>query len=538
MSASECPEYPVAGREGAIASPHYLASLAGARILQEGGNAVEAAVCANAVLGVVYPHMCGLGGDLFMLIYSAREDRLLGLNASGRSPALATRSFFSQRRFTSIPSRGILSITVPGAVSGWSVALERFGKRNLGELLEPAIHYAEEGFPVSFRLSHWIKECSTLLSLDPESRRIFLPGDSVPAPGQILRQGDLANSLRAIARGGAEAFYRGPLAQAIARFCERRGGLLRAEDLASHRSDWVDPIHTSYQGYQIYQLPPNTQGLAMLLELNLAEGFDLAALGLHTADYIHLGAEIKKLAFADRDAYLTDPDFAQIPVEWLCSKEYARRRIREIDLYRANPEPKPGPSLAGDTIYLCTADGEGNLVSLIQSLYLPFGSGLTVEGCGIVLQNRGSYFSLREDHSNRLEPRKRTLHTLIPALAFHRGRPYLVFGTMGGEGQPQTQFQVLCHLLHFGMNLQQAISSPRWLMGPRSLGDPPCLYLERGIPEEVEGGLEERGHSVRWVERGAEFFGHAHAIQVEYRSQGRIYWAASDPRSDGCALAW
>ncbi|MDH7499637.1 MAG: gamma-glutamyltransferase family protein, partial [candidate division NC10 bacterium] len=371
---------------------------------------------------------------------------------------------------------------------------------------------------------------------DEESRRIFLPQGSPPQPGQILRQADLARSLRLIATSGPDAFYHGALAEAISRFCEEQGGLLRIEDLASHRSEWVEPIHTSYRGYEVYELPPNTQGLTTLLELNLAENFPLVSLGHNSSPYIHLLAEIKKLAFADRDAFITDPDFAEIPVKGLLSKEYARRRMGEIDRNRANPRAREGVPLAGDTIYLCAADRDGNLVSLIQSLYFPFGSGVVVKDTGILLQNRGSYFSLREDHVNRLEPVKRTLHTLIPAMVFREGKPFLVFGTMGGEGQPQTQLQILCNLIDFGMNVKEAISAPRWLMGPRSQGEPQTLHLEGGIAEEVGRELEAKGHTVRREPPLAEFFGHAHAICVDERRG--IYQGASDPRSDGCAIAW
>jgi len=529
-------DHPVMGSQGMIASPHYLASLAGARMLMAGGNAVDAAVAANAVLGVVYPHMCGLGGDLFLLIYSAQERRLFGLNASGRSPARATPAFFASRGLTSIPLRGILAVSVPGAVDGWAKALDRFGTMTFPQVLKPAIEYAEGGFPVSARLSRWIFECAPILSQYGESRRIFLPKDSVPQPGGILPQPDLARSLRLIAAQGPDALYHGPLAEAISRFCEEQGGLLRIEDLASHRSEWVEPIHTNYRAHEVYELPPNAQGLVTLLELNLAENFQLAGLGHNSSEYIHLLAEIKKLAFADRDAFLTDPDFGEIPVKELLSKEYAKRRIREIDRRRANPKAHGGYPLAGDTIYLCAADRDGNLISLIQSLYFPFGSGMVVKDTGIVLQNRGAYFSLREDHVNRLEPVKRTMHTLIPAMAFREEKPFLVFGTMGGEGQPQTQLQILCNLIDFGMNVKEAISAPRWLMGPRSQGEPSYLHLEGGIPEKVGKELETKGHIIKREPPLAEFFGHAHAILVHER-QG-IYQGASDPRSDGYAIAW
>lgn len=531
-------ENPVMGRRGMVASPHYLASLAGARMLMAGGNAVDAAIAANAVLGVVYPHNCGIGGDLFMLIYSAKDGELIGLNASGRSPARAARDFFAQKGLSSIPLRGILSVTVPGAVDGWSLAQRRFGKMSLDQLLQPAIEYAEGGFPITARLHRWIGECAPVLSQHEESRQTFLPNDSIPQPGQILKFPHYANSLKMIATQGPEVFYHGALAESISRFCEAEGGLLRLEDLASHRSEWVAPIHTSYSGYEVYELPPNTQGLATLLELNLAENFNLGPLGHNSGEYIHLLAEIKKIAFADRDAYITDPEFSEIPVQELLSKDYAKRCALRIDRSKANPAVHATYPPGGDTIYLCAADASGNLVSLIQSLYFSFGSGVAVKDTGVLLQNRGSYFSLQGDHINRLEPVKRTMHTLIPAMAFRDGKPVLVFGTMGGEGQPQTQLQVLCNLIHFRMNLQQAINAPRWLMGPRHQGGPPELYLEGGISQEAGKGLEAKGHAVKWLEERSEFFGHAHAIAVVGEGEQRIYEGAADPRSDGCAIAW
>ncbi len=531
-------ENPVLGKKGMVATPHYLASLAGARTLLSGGCAVDAAIAANAVLGVVYPHMCGMGGDLFMLIYSAQEGRLIGLNASGRSPARATRAFFAERGLGSMPERGILSVNVPGTVDGWAMAQRRFGTMALDKLLQPAIEYAEEGFPITARLSRWIAECAPILSQYEESRTTFLPNDSIPQPGQILKLSNYARSLKMIAQQGPGAFYHGQLAESISRFCEAEGGLLRVEDLASHRSEWVEPIHTSYRGYEVYELPPNTQGLATLEELNLAENFDLRPLGHNSSECIHLLAEIKKLAFADRDAYITDPDFAEIPVKELLSKEYAKKRAKGIDSNKANPNVHAGYPLAGDTIYLCTADRWGNLVSFIQSLYFPFGSGVAVKDAGILLQNRGAYFSLQEDHVNRLEPVKRTMHTLIPAMAFRDGKPALVFGTMGGEGQPQTQLQMLCNIIDFGMNVREAIEAPRWLMGPRHQGGSVELYLEGGIPPKAGEELEARGHSVKWQEACSEFFGHAHAIAVVGEGEKRVYEGAADPRSDGSAIAW
>jgi len=535
---------------GLVASPHYLATAAGLRILQQGGNAVDAAVATNAVLNVVYPHMCSPGGDAFWLIYLAAEGRLRGLNASGRAPYAATRAFFEERGLTSIPPRGLLPVTVPGVVDGWGVALETCGTMSLAQVLEPAISYAQDGFPVSARLSRWIEQNAEVLREYPTSARIFLREGRAPRQGEILRQEDLARSLQTIAKDGCTAFYRGPIATAIARFCAENGGLLSAQDLADHRSDWVEPISITYRGYTVYEFPPNAQGLAALLALNIVEGFDLSSLGHQSAEYLHLLIEAKKLAFADRDQYIADPDFVDIPVQELLSKEYAATRRALIDPRRAaqrvtagdpfGPHPNPLPEgegvvRGGDTIYLCVVDGQGNAVSLIQSIYFAFGCGVVAGDTGIILHNRGAYFSLDPHHVNRLEPHKRPFHTLTPAMVFRDSRPYLVLGTMGGDGQPQTHLQLISNLVDFGLDVQEAIEAPRWLSGRFLLGDPiDMLNVEGRFPAKVLDQLAARGHHIKVLEDWAEVMGHAQAIMIN-RS---VLMGGADPRGDGAALGW
>jgi len=525
------------GREGMIATPHYLASFAGARILLKGGNAFDAAVAANAVLNVVYPHNCSPGGDAFWLIFESKTGKLRALNGSGRSPYGATRSSFNERGLSRIPLRGILSVTVPGTVDSWCTVLEEHGGMKLSELLEPAIHYAQNGFPVSEKLSEAIRDNASILSANQYAAKIFLRGGKVPEPGEILIQEDLARTFKEIAAQGRDAFYRGKISKAIVDFSRRIGGLLSEEDFADHRSDWVEPISTTYRDYDVYAFPPNSQGITTLLELNLVEGFDPRMLGYLSADLIHLLVEAKKLAFADRDRYISDPEKVKVPVRELLSKDYATRRREEINSQRAMVSARPGNPVGGDTIYLAIVDKEGNAVSLIQSIYFSFGSGLVAGDTGILLQNRGAYFSLEEDHVNRLEPGKRTLHTLAPAMMFKDDRLRMVFGTMGGDGQPQTHLQLIVNILDFKMNVQEAIEAPRWRHGRVTIGESQdLLHLEEGISPDVAKRLQEIGHRIEILNRWNENFGHAQAILVNPRNN--VLMGGADPRGDGVALGW
>lgn len=527
----------VMGAHGMVASPHYLASFAGARILLEGGNAIDAAIACNAVLNVVYPHMCSPGGDLFMLIHARGATAPVALNASGRAPYAATREYFSARGMETIPLRGLLPVTVPGAVDGWAAALERYGTRSLTEVLQPAIAYAEEGFPLTEKVVRWLAENRAVLSSYPSSFRLFFPPGRTPSAGDTLRFPELGRTLRQIARQGRDVFYRGEIAQAIVRFSQENGGLLSMEDLADHQADWVDPLSTTYRGFTIYEMPPNSQGLAPLLALNIVEQYDVASLRPGTPECIHTLVEAIKLAFADRDRYVSDPAFVDIPLRELLSKDYAHKQAARINPHQATPRVPPGVPQGGDTVYLCAADQAGNVVSLIQSLYFAFGSGVVAGNTGILLQNRGAYFSLNPDHVNRLEPHKRTLHTLAPAMAYRDGRPALVFGTMGGDGQPQTHLQFLCNVIDFGMDIQEALAAPRWLYGRFVIGEQmDALNIEARVPEEVHRALERKGHKVNVLPSWAEVVGHAQAIVMD--AERGIFIGAADPRSDGAAVGW
>lgn len=521
---------------GLVASPNHLASQAGLRVLQEGGNAVDAAVAASAALAVVYPHMAGLGGDLFALVHDARSSCVHALNASGRAARRASIDFYRERGYAQIPTRGPLSaLTVPGAVDGWCALLEQFGRCDLERVLQPAIEYAEEGCPVTGSLARWLERDRELLAGDPGAAATFLRRDGAPLSlGDRLVQPRLARSLREIAAGGREVFYRGALAEAMAAALTAAGSPLTLEDLAAHRSDWQEPITTTYRGHSVYQLGPNTQGFAALEMLNILEGWDLPALGEGTVAYYHLVVEAARQALLDRDHYLTDPAFVPIPLSRLLSKEHAAELRARIDTARAGV-PAPAPA-GGDTVYLAAADEEGNLVSLIQSLYWDFGSGFMAGDTGIVLQNRGSFFALDPDHPNRLEPGKRTAHTLIPALLGSGGRAWLAYGAMGGEGQPQTQTAIVTRVVDFGFDLQAAIEAPRWLLG-RTWGAPSsALHLETSIEPDVIQALRALGHPVEVRPVWDEHFGHAQAVGIDW-ARGLLQGAA-DPRGDGAAVGF
>ncbi|RZM82055.1 gamma-glutamyltransferase [Leptolyngbya iicbica] len=519
---------------GLVVCPHHLASAAGAQILRAGGNAVDAAIATQAALGVVYPHMTGLGGDAFWLIYDAKTQALRGLNGSGRAAAQATQAFYTQQGYDEIPQRGPLAaLTVPGAVDSWAQAHQQFSQLAWADLLQPAIALARNGYPATGSQIHWTRRDRPYLQADTIQPCPFLPNGEVPNTGETLTNLDLAATLTTLAKEGAKSFYRGAIAAQITDFLASVGGLLTATDLAQHRSDWVEPIETTYRGYRVAQLPPNSQGFTVLQMLNLIESFDLAAIGHSTADYYHLMVEATKLAFVDRDRWLTDPTFADIPIDELVSKAYSDRRRFRIRLDRANPDP--ASPVGGDTVYTAVVDAAGNAVSIIQSLYFDFGSAVVVPDTGFVLQNRGSFFSLDASHINVLAPRKRTFHTLMPGLVRHPdGSPYLVLGTMGGEGQPQTQLALLTRLLDYGFAPQAAIDQPRWLWG-RTWGEVETgLTLEGRIPAEVQQALRDRGQPVKTAPDWTEKMGHAHVIR--FNPDGTVE-GGCDPRSDGAAIA-
>lgn len=526
----------IMAKSGMVASQHYLATIAGVTILQRGGNAVDAAIATNAMLNVTYPAMCGLGGDAFWIIWDSSRRKLFALNGSGRAPYAATRDFFIRKGLTAIPEKGILPITVPGAVDSWNQALTRFGTMKLKEILSPAIRYAYDGFPISQKMAQWIKDQSPILENFPPAPDIYFTNGKFLQTGEILVQKALGKTLESIAEKGTDDFYKGKIGSKIATFAREKGGLLSKKDLEDHECDWVEPIATSYRDYAVYGFPPNSQGLTTLLELNIIEGFPLAKMK-DDAEAVHLMVEAKKLAFADRDAYITDPEFMEVPLQKLLSKSYAAKRRSLIDAERTMGEVPHGRFNSGDTSYLCTVDKDGNAVSLIQSLFYHFGSGVMAGDTGVFLQNRGAYFSLNGEHPNSLEPHKRTMHTLSPLMILKKNNPYLVFGTMGGDGQPQTHLQVLTKIIDFDFSIQDAITAPRWLSG-KFLGVKPnsALYVEDDMPSTVIDGLKKRGHDMRVVERGSDMMGHANGILIN--SKTGILSGAADPRSDGIALGY
>jgi gamma-glutamyltranspeptidase / glutathione hydrolase len=530
----------VMARNGIIAASQPLASAAGLRVLQQGGNAIDAAVTAAAVLAVVEPTMNGVGGDLFAIVYDPKTKQARGLNASGRAPSAATPAEFKARNLAEIPDRGVLSVSVPGIVDGWHELLSKHGTFTLARALEPAITYAREGFAVSEIIAAQWKAQENTLSKDPAAAATFLPGGRAPAAGDIFRNPSLAATLETIARGGRDAFYRGPLAKAIGADMRQRNGLLTDADLAAHRSDWVTPISTTYRGHEVLELPPNTQGITALEMLNILEGFALKPLRHNSAEYLHLLVEAKRIAFADRAAWLAD--FESVPpavLERLLSKEYAAERRREIDTKRtadsyrpltfgsvvpAEHEPRAG---YGDTIYLTAADREGNVVSLIQSIFDSFGAGIVAGETGIALHNRGSLFSLQAGHPNVLAPGKRPLHTLVPAMVMKDNRPWLSFGVMGGDMQPQGHVQVLLNLIEFGMNIQEAGEAARFRHSDAGLA------VESAIGTDARGGLEKRGHKV--ITRDG-VFGGFQGILIDPRTG--VMMGGSDPRKDGLAIGY
>jgi gamma-glutamyltranspeptidase len=527
----------VMGVRGMVASHHPVASLAAIEILKKGGSAVDAAIAANAVLGVVYPHMCGIGGDLFMLIYSAKDKKVYALNASGRSPYAMTRDYFKQEGMDKIPFQAsLLPVSVPGVVDGWDQALKRFGRMTLAEVLQPAIETAENGFAVTANLAGWSSGSHDLLLKTPTTARTLTREGKPLQAGDVVVMMDLAGSLRKIAAGGRDAFYQGTLAQAIVKYMQENGGLLGLKDLADHRSDWVEPITTMYRDHTVCEFPPPTQGIALLQMLNILEAYDLKKLGPNSTETLHLFAEAKKLAFADLDGHISDPDFVKIAVETLTSKAYADTRRRLIDLNRAAVSATPGDP-RGDTTPLQVVDREGNAVTLIQSIYFAWGSGVVAGDTGILLQNRAAYFSLDPNHVNRLEPHKRTFHTLNPVMVFKDSKPFLLAAAQGAGGQVQTLLAVLTNIIDYGMNVQEAVEAPRWLHGGARPGDPPDLFnLEGRITIEVTRALEAKGHKVKVQPAFTQVMGSIQAIMLDPKS-GAL-WGAGDPRADGVALGY
>lgn len=520
---------------GTVATSQPLASEAGLRVLRDGGTAADAAIAAAAVLNVVEPMSTGIGGDAFALVYLASTGEVLGLNASGRAPAAATPERYRAAGFDAVPERGLWSVTVPGAVDGWAELHRRCGRLPWPRLLEPAIEYAEHGFPVSEIIARDWGRAADLLAADPDAARTYLPGGKPPRTGEVVRQPGLARTFRELASGGRDAFYRGAVAEQLAAFCGARGGLLSAADLAGHTSAWVEPIRTRYRGHDVIELPPNTQGLAVLLALNVLAGDDLGALGCLSADGLHLQIEAVKRALADARRWVADPDLEPAPLEELLSPEYAARRRASIGP-RAATAVEPGdlrstlPS-RGDTVYLAAVDADGNAVSFINSLYSPFGSGVVAGDTGICLQNRASGFTLDPRHPNCLAPGKRPFHTLIPGMVLKDGALWMAFGVMGGGMQAQGHVQVLSHLLDHGLTPQEALDAPRFRVLPDGL-----VGLEEGVGTAVWRELERRGHR---LVGGAQLRGQFGGGQIAGVHPGTgVRFGASEPRKDGCALGY
>ncbi|MFV2069367.1 MAG: gamma-glutamyltransferase [Pirellulales bacterium] len=531
----------VLARHGMVATSHPLAAEAGLDVLKAGGNAADAAIVTCAMLGVVEPMNCGIGGDLFLIYWDNKSKKLYGLNASGRSPYAATLELFKERGLAQIPVEGPLSWSVPGCVSGWDALAKRFGRRKLAKLLAPAIRTAEEGFAVTEIIAASWKGAEKSLVKWDDSRATYLPGGHAPRFGDCFRNRKLAASYRAIAEGGTEAFYRGRIADEMVRFSREHGGLFSKRDFVDHTANWVEPVSTNYRGYDVWELPPNGQGIAVLEMLNLLEPFDLRRLGPGSSETWHFFIEAKKLAFADRAKFYADPAFGILPIDQLISKQYASRRAKQIDPSRAATDvPAGSPKLQqGDTVYLTVVDKDRNCCSMIQSIYYGFGSQVVPGELGFALQNRGTLFSLDAKHLNRLEPHKRPFHTIIPAMVTRDGRPWFSFGVMGGDMQPQGHVQILMNLIDFGHNVQQAgdAARVRHLGSATPTGQPAqqggTVRVESGVPDKVVAALRAKGHH---VVRGRSGFGGYQGILIDW-DRGVLH-GGSEPRKDGAAVGY
>ncbi len=531
----------VIARHGMAATSQPLATQVAIEILKNGGSAADAAIAANALLGLVEPTGNGIGGDLFAIVWDAGTKKLYGLNASGRAPYSLTLDYFKENEYERIPAYGPLPVSVPGCVDGWFELHKKFGKLPMEKILAPAIRYAREGFPVSEVIAYYWGRQAPVLEKYPGFKEVFMPGGRAPQKGEIFKNPALAKTLELIADGGRDAFYKGSVAKTIDAYMKANGGFLSYKDLADHQSEWVEPVSTNYRGYDVWELPPNGQGIAALQILNILEGFDIQSMGFGSAGYIHHFVEAKKLAFEDRARFYADPDFADIPVDALISRTYADQRRKRIDPARAaRSYPAGNPALEdGDTIYLTVADNEGNMVSLIQSNYRGLGSGMCPDGLGFCLQDRGELFTLEPDHPNTYAPHKRPFHTIIPAFITKDGKPWISFGVMGGSMQPQGHAQIVVNLIDFGMNLQEAGDAPRIRHSGSSqptgyqMDDGGRVYLERGIPPESIRELVKRGHSAGKTVGG---FGGYQAIM--YDAAQEVYYGASESRKDGHAAGY
>jgi gamma-glutamyltranspeptidase/glutathione hydrolase len=527
---------------GMAATSNPLASLVALEILKKGGSAVDAAIAANAMLALTEPGMCGPGGDLFAMVWDARQQKLFGLNASGRSAQNMTMDYFKSKNLTAIPLRGPLSVTVPGCVDGWFQLHGKFGKLSMSDILTPAVNYAREGVPVTQeaadneQLFMHLKENVENAESRPNFKKVFMPNGRFPVKGEIFKNPDLANSLDKIIKGGRDSFYKGDIAKAIVKHIVEQGGFLSETDLANHYSEWVEPVSTNYRGYDVWELPPNGQGIGALQILNILEGFDIAKYGYGSKEHMHLYIEAKKLAYEDMAKYYGDPAKQSIPVSKLISKEYATERRKLIDMNKAGVYD-PGPAMPSHTVYLTVADKDGNMVSFIQSNKHLFGSLEVPDGLGFALHNRGSSYELKPNHINSYAPGKRPFHTIIPAFVTKDGKPFISFGVMGGDMQPQGHVQILLNMIDFKMNLQEAGDAPRinhygTLPVRGHIANVGIVDLESGFPEESIRALQAMGHILGSDQIG--IFGGYQAILFD----GKVYYGASDPRKDGQAVGY
>lgn len=521
----------VMARNGMVATSQPLAAMAGLRTLMEGGNAIDAAVATAAVLNVVEPASTGVGGDVFALVRMAKDGKVRALNASGRSPGAASLDELRARGLTSIASQSAYAVTVPGAVSGWQAILERYGTMSLSEALRPAIRYASDGYPVSEIISSLWQASAHKLQAHPSGGELLLNGQA-PRPGEVMRLPELAHTLQTIAEGGAEAFYRGPLAERIARYVQEQGGWLSVEDMANHHVTWEEPIYTDYRGVRCWQCPPNTQGANVLMALNIAEGFDIKAMGFQSAETYHHLIECMRLALADGLHYITDPTGGRVPTRELTSKRYAQERRKLIRADRAMALAPVGKvPVHTDTVYLSCVDGKGNACSFINSVFSGFGSGLVVPGTGIALHNRGSSFSLDPGHPNALAPNKRPFHTLIPGMTTRNGELWLCYGVMGAMQQAQGHFQALVNMIDFGLSPQAALDAPRFSI---RIGE--GVAIENLAPQSIVRELEVRGHRIMVQTPHGIAFGGGQIIERD--PDTGVLKGGSEPRLDGCAVGW
>ena len=529
----------VIAQNGMACTSQPLATQVALDILKKGGNAVDAAIAANALLGLVEPTGNGIGGDLFAIIWDAKTQKLYGINASGRSPANLTLEYFEDKKMKKIPAYGALPVSVPGCVDGWFEMHKKFGKLQMNEILQPAVDYGRQGFPVTEYIAYYMQRGANNLKRFKNFPETYMPNGRAPRKGEIFKNPDLANTLEKIGKGGRDAFYKGDIAKTMVDYIQEQGGFLSMEDLANHTSEWVEPISTNYRGYDVWELPPNGQGTAVLQILNILEQYDIASMGFGSADYLHVLTEAKKLAFEDRAKYYADMDFAKIPLDQLISKDYARERRKLIDDNKAAKSYDAGELEQGNTIYLTTADKDGNMVSLIQSNYRGMGSGMTPDGLGFILQDRGELFSLEAGHNNVYAPKKRPFHTIIPAFVTKDGKPYISFGLMGGAMQPQGHAQIVVNIIDFGMNLQEAGDAPRMNHSGASqptggkMIDGGNLRVESGIDYEVIRELMQRGHRVSFA-MGP--YGGYQAILWD--EENKVYYGASESRKDGQAAGY